>query len=118
MVYIIYSLGITVVCVSLNFMRPIVDLSPVSGPPECFQVTNTTSTSLSFSWTPPLNPGGPISHFVLRTSSQQPVLATGLNITVTDLQPFTLYNTTVQAVNGLGAGAPVTITTHTGEGST
>ena len=92
-------------------------LLAVSGPPEQFQVTNATPTSLSLSWAPPLNPGGPVSHFVVHAPDQQPVLATGFNTTVSGLQPFTVYNMTVQAVNGLGPGAATSLSTRTGEGS-
>ena len=75
-----------------------------SGPPSLFEATVLSSTAISFLWEPPSpeNRNGIIRQYIIVLDSGQiettiRTFSTGTSLTVTNLQPYTLYQCTIAA---------------------
>ena len=96
-----------------------------SGPPEGFNVTEVTATSVSLEWRRPSVPNGVIINYILQYSTNTytiPVTFNSTNdeynvtsITVKDLNEYTNYTFNISAVTNGGTGPGATTSTRTSE---
>ena len=102
----------------------------VPSPPANLTIVETTPTSLSIEWGPPLQPNGIILSYLLRyigietlnlvppsfyNESVIQLNTSSTSAELMDLVPYSLYNITVQAVTRVGIGDPAVITVRTNE---
>ncbi len=85
---------------------------------------NKTKTSITISWTPPFNGNSPILAFLInhKTSSNPsrpevvPISGQKTSYKITELEPYTRYEVSVQAKNALGmSGSSNVIDVETAE---
>ena len=102
----------------------------VPSPPANLTIVETTPTSLSIEWGPPLQPNGIILTYLLHYSGietlnlvpssfyNESVIQLNTSSTsaeLMDLVPYSLYNITVQAVTRVEIGDPAVVTVRTNE---
>ena len=95
-----------------------------SGPPTNFNVSSLNSSSIFLSWSPPLpeNQNGDITGYVINVTNldnetvHQFRAGNVLDLAVTNLEPFTLYESEVFASTAVGVGqAPAIALVQTDE---
>uniref|UniRef100_A0A1X7VP48 Fibronectin type-III domain-containing protein n=1 Tax=Amphimedon queenslandica TaxID=400682 RepID=A0A1X7VP48_AMPQE len=96
-----------------------------AGPPEGFNVTDVTATSVSLEWRRPSVPNGVILHYFLQYSAYNVTIPVTFNTssdeysvtsyTVESLNEYTNYTFTISAVTSGGAGPLATTSTRTSE---
>ena len=96
-----------------------------AGPPEGFNVTGITATSVSLEWRRPSVPNGEILHYILQYSTTTvtiPVTFNAVNneynvtnYTVESLNEYTNYTFNISAVTSRGTGPLATTSTRTNE---
>ena len=124
------SVGALFECVHTWYTMCHLALPAVPSPPTNLTAVETTPTSLSIEWGPPLQPNEVILQYELHyigietlnlvPSSFHNETVIQLNASSTsaelmDLVPYSLYNITVQAVTRVGIGDPAVITVRTNE---
>lgn len=106
-------------------------LFAVPSPPTNLTIVETTPTSLSLAWDPPLQPNGPILWYEVRyTGIESPnqlqpsfydeslILVNGsiFELELMDLEAYSFYNVSVQAATQFGSSDPVVLAVRTDEG--
>ena len=107
-------------------------LCVVPSPPTNVTVSETTPTSLSIEWGPPLQPNGVILWYEVwyvgidtlnlvppSFYNESAIIVNGssLEVELVELVPYSLYNITVQASTQNGGGDPAVLTARTNESS-
>ena len=96
-----------------------------AGPPEGFNVTGVTATSVSLEWRRPSIPNGEILHYILQYSTTTVTIPVTFNATndeynvtnytVESLNEYTNYTFNISAVTSRGTGPLATTSTRTSE---
>lgn len=99
-------------------------ITAVPGAPQSVQVSQTTSSTISLSWSPPLIPERheiAIFGYIVYCSTDHSLLESAVNyterfnatVTLTNLHPFTAYNCCVTVNSSHGRGQPACQSTVT-----
>ena len=91
-----------------------------AGPPENFQTTQTTPTSVFLSWDQPTVPNGNITSYTLTYNKTQEPVSVNLSdgvYTVTGLEEYSYYEFVILASTRVGPGPPISIVIQTEQSS-